>query len=110
MPNMIVGGLIVLAALLVFIGVKFAQGRKSPKLFRAGAFIAAAGITLLWLLPWWLFSTDRGDWAMPIFIGAFFVSVSFLGLGIQLIAHSCGAREESHGDALFEDFLRQNDL
>ena len=46
---------------------------------------------------------------MPLFIAALFVPVSLLGLGIQQMGRSCGAREEGHGDTLFENFLTQND-
>jgi hypothetical protein len=60
-------------------------------------------------MQWWVFSADRGVWAMPLFIAALFVPVSLLGLGIQLMGRACGAREEGHGDTLFENFLTQND-
>jgi uncharacterized membrane protein len=103
-------GLSLLAALLVLAGFKFSVKSRRPRLFKTGASVAATGIVLLWLLPFWLFGTDRGDWAMPMFIGVLFVAVSVLGGGLQLMRRASGGPEETENDRLFDDFLRQNDL
>jgi Na+-transporting NADH:ubiquinone oxidoreductase subunit NqrB len=110
MPNMIPLGLSVLALLLVFAGLGFSGNSRRPGLFRIGAIVAALGLMLLWVLPVWLFSADRGLWAMPMFIGVLVVAVSVLGAGLQLMARACGAREESAADRLFDDFVRHNEL
>ena len=99
-----------LALLLVFIGVRFADRAKKPRLFRIGSMTAASGLMLLWIALWWLSSADRGDWALPMFIAAVFVPVSLLGLGIQLMARACGDRQETHNEELFREFLTRNDL
>jgi hypothetical protein len=106
----IVAILTALALLVVFIGVRFAHRSNRPKLFRIGSMTAASGLMLLWMGVWWVFSADRGLWAMPMFIAALFVPVSLLGLGIQLMGRACGAREESHNEQLFREFLTRNDL
>lgn len=103
-------GMSLLAALVLAGGLRWAGKAKRPKLLKIGAGLAAGGIMLLWLLPWLLFSKDRGAWAMPMFIAASFVAVSVLGVGLQLMARACGAREVTRGDQLFEDFVRHNDL
>lgn len=106
----IIGCLTVIAALFVLVGVRFADRSRKPKLFRIGSITAASGIMLLWIAMWWVFSADRGSWAMPMFIAALFAPISLLGLGLQLIARAWGAAEETHNDRLFDDFLRQNDV
>ena len=108
-PYVVVVGLTLLASLLVFIGVRFADRSRKPKLFRIGSMTAASGLMLLWICLWWVFSANRGMWAMPMFIAALLVPVSVLGLGIELMARACGAREETHFDRVFDDFIRQND-
>jgi hypothetical protein len=109
-PYVIVAVLTFLAALLVVIGLRFAERSSIPTLFRVGAFTAAAGLMLLWIGFWWVFSVDRGVWAMPLFIAALFIPISLLGLGLQLMARACGVREESHNEQLFSEFVRRNDL
>ena len=99
-------GMSLLAALVLLGGLRWAGKAKRPRLLKIGAGLAAAGIMLLWLLPWLLFSEDRGAWAMPMFIAALFVAVSVLGAGLQSMARACGAREATRGDQLFEDFVR----
>lgn len=110
MPYTIIAVLTLLALLVVVAGFRFSDRSRRPRLLRVGAATAAVGLMLLWLLPMWLLSADRGAWAMPMFVGVMFVSVSVLGLGIQLVARACGAREETAFDRSFDDFLRQNDL
>lgn len=110
MPYMLVGALMLLAALVLFTGFYFSGKSSRPKLLRIGAATAAAGLMLLWVLPWWLFSADRGAWAMPMFIGVMIVAVSVLGLGVQLTARPCGAREETAFDRSFDEFVRHDDL
>ncbi len=110
MPYMLVGALVLLSALVLFAGFYFSGKSSRPKLLRIGAATSAAGLMLLWLLPWWLFSVDRGAWAMPMFIGVMFIAVSVLGLGLQLTARACGARKETAFDGSFDDFVRHNDL
>ena len=109
-PYGIAAGLTALALLVVFIGIRFADRSNKPKLFRAGSFVAASGIMLLWIAIGWVASADWGVWTMPMFIAALFVPVSLLGLGIQLMARACGARDESRNDQLLADFVRHNDL
>lgn len=103
-------GLSLLAALLVFAGFKFSVKSRRPTLFKMGASVAATGIVLLWSLPLWLLSAERGVWAMPMLIAVLFVAVSALGGGLQLMRRACGAPDETADDRLFNDFLRQNDL
>lgn len=110
MPELIPVGMSLLAALLVFASFKLSDRAPRPRLLRIGACVTALGLTLLWLLPWWLFSTDIGVWAMPMFIGVLFVAVSVLGGGLQLMRRATGAREETVNDYLFDDFVRHNDL
>lgn len=110
MPNIIVTVLTLLALLVLIGGLRFSHRSRRPRLMRTGAALAAAGLMLLWLLPMWLFSADRGAWAMPMFIGVMFVAVSVLGLGIRLAARACGEPEETAFDTAFEDFVRHNDL
>ncbi len=110
MPNIIVVVLTILALAVLVGGFHFSDKSGRPKLLRIGGATAAAGLMLLWLLPMWLLSADRGAWAMPMFIGVLFVAVSVLGLGIQLVARACGAPEQSLNDRLFDDFIRNNDL
>ena len=107
---MIPAGLTLLAAIVLLGGFSFSARAKRPKLLRIGACLSATGIMLLWLLPWWLFRADTGVWAMPAFIGAMFVAVSFLALGLQLMARACGAREESRNEQLLSEFMQRNDL
>ena len=103
-------GLSLLAALLAFVGFWYSHKSRRPQLFKTGASLAALGIMLLWLLPLWLVGTERGAWAMPMFIAVLFVAVSVLGGGLQLMRRACGAPEVTANDGLFDDFLRQNDL
>ena len=110
MPTIIVIVLTLLALAVLAGGFQFSDRSARPKLLRIGTATAAAGLMLLWLLPMWLLSADRGAWALPMFIGVLFVAVSVLGLGIQLVARACGAPEQSLNDRLFEDFIRHNDL
>lgn len=109
-PYVIVAGLTALALLIVLISFRFADRSRKPKLFRIGSITAASGIMFLWIAIGWVASADWGDWGMPVFIASLLVPVSMLGLGIQLMARACGAREASHNDRLLEDFVRQNDL
>lgn len=110
MALLIPAGLAILAAVVVFATFRLSGRSLRPKLLRIGGSITAVGITLLWVLPWWLLSSDRGIWAMPMFIGVMFVAVSVLGAGIQLIARACRGPAEKDNDRLFEDFIRHNDL
>ncbi len=110
MPLLIPAGLSLLAAVVIFACFRLSARSRRPKVLRIGGSITAFGITLLWVLPWWLLSADRGNWAMPMFIGVMFVAVSVLGAGIQLIARACGAAAQTHNDRLFDDFIRHNDL
>lgn len=110
MPELIPIGMSILAVLLVFASFKFSHKAPRPGLLRFGAFVIALGLTLLWLLPWWLVSTDWGAWAMPMFIAVLVVAISVLGLGLQLGARACGAREETAFDRSFDEFVRHNDL
>ena len=110
MPGLIPIGLSLLAALLVFASLKLSTRAPRPGLLRIGACVTALGITLLWLLPWWLLSTDRGAWAMPMFIGVLVVAVSVLGGGLQVMRLATGARAETVNDYLFDDFVRHKDL
>ena len=103
-------GLTLFATLLVVGGFMFSCKSRRPKLFKVGASVTATGMMLLWLLPLWLVSTERGDWAMPMFIAVLFVAVSVLGGGLQLMRRACGAPEETANDRLLDDFLRQNAL
>lgn len=103
-------GLSLIAALLLFAGFKFSVKSRRPKLFRTGANLAATGIMLLWLLPSWLFSADRGGWEMPMMVAILIVAVSVLGAGLQLMRRAWGGQEETANDHLFDDFLRQNDM
>lgn len=107
---MIPVGLSLLAALLVLASFKLSARAPRPGLLRIGACVTALGITLLWVLPWWLVSADRGAWAMPMFIGVLFVAVSVLGGGLQLMRRATGARAETVNDHLFDDFVRHNEL
>ena len=108
---MLIAGLLSLVAAAVLLGgFLFSSRTRRPKLFRSGAALTSAGLILLWALPYWLFRTDRAEWAMPMFIGVMFVAVSVLGLGLQLMARASGAREPTHNDQMFEDFVRHNDL
>ena len=107
---MIAVGLSGLAALFVLAGLSLSAKSRRPRLFKAGAFVTALGLLLLWMLPLWLFSADRGIWAMPMFIAALFAAVSVLGLGLQLVGRACGAAEETAAGRQFDDFLRQNHL
>jgi hypothetical protein len=109
-PPVIAGGLSGLAALVVFGGLRLSGKSRRPRLFKAGAFVSALGLMLLWILPLWLFSADRGIWAMPMFIAALLAAASVLGLGLQLIGRACGAPEETAAGRQFDDFLGQNDL
>ena len=110
MSYTLIGGLTLLAALVLFAGFRFSGKSSRPKLLRIGATIAAAGLVLLWVLPLWLMSADRGAWGMPMFVGVMFVAISVLGLGMQLVARACGAPEETAFDRAFDDFVRHNDL
>jgi hypothetical protein len=103
-------GLSGLAALVVFAGLRLSGKSRRPRLFKAGVFVAALGLMLLWMLPLWLISADRGIWAMPMFIAALFAAVSVLGLGLQFIGRACGVPEETAAGRQFDDFVRQNDL
>ena len=103
-------GMSLLAALLVFVCFRFSGKSRRPKLFKTGAIVTALGIMLLWLLPLWLTSADRGEWGMPMFVGVLIVAVSVLGGGLHLMRRACGAPEETVNDRLYDDFLRQNDL
>ncbi len=107
-PYVIVALLTLLAALTVFVGRRFAHKSNRPRLFSIGAYTTAAGFMLLWICLGWIFSTDRGIWALPLFIAGVFVPVSFLGLGLQLMARACGAREEDHFDRFFSELVRRN--
>lgn len=107
---LLIGILTALAALLLFVGLRFAGRSGRPRLFRIGSMTAAAGLMLLWIAIWWVLSENRGIWAMPMFVAALIVPVSLLGLGIRLMARAHGEPEPGHADTVFEDFVRQNDL
>ena len=110
MPYLIPAILTLLALIVAGIGVRFAGKSRRPSLFKAGAFISAAGLMLLWLLPWWVISRDAAEWAMPLFVGALFVSVSVLGGGLSTMARAATGQGASRTDDLVEDFIRLNDL
>ena len=103
-------GLTLLAMTIVAIGFRLSRASPRPTLLRAGTATTAVGLILLWLLPFWVFRVDSGLWAMPIFVAALLVAGSVLGLGLQLTARACGAREDIRNDALFDDFVRHNGL
>ena len=103
-------GLTLLALTIVAVGFRFSRGSRRPTLLRVGAVTTAMGLVLLWLLPFWAFRLDVGPLAMPIFVAALLVAGSVFGLGLQLTAHACGAQENSRNDALFDDFVRHNEL
>ena len=100
----------VVAALLVLGGLRYSGKSQRPRLLQVGTVVAALGIMLLWVLPWWLLSADRGPWAMPMFVGSLFVAVSILGGGLQLMRRACGVSDDSPEGGVFEDFVRQNHL
>ena len=102
--------LTLLALIVAGIGVRLAGKYRRPTLFKAGAFIAAAGLMLLWLLPWWVIARDDAEWAMPLFVAALFVAVSVLGGGLGTMARVATGKESSRTDDLVEDFIRLNDL
>jgi lipopolysaccharide export LptBFGC system permease protein LptF len=102
--------LTLLSVAFVIGGFHLSRRSCRPKLLRAGAVITAVGLLLLWVLPWWLFNRVTSEWTLPLFIAILFVSISVLGLGLQLIARACGAREQSQSDRLLDDFSRLNDL
>lgn len=110
MPYLIPAVLTVLAMSLVGIGMRFAGKTGRPALFKAGAFIAAVGLMLLWLLPWWVIARDDAEWAMPLFIAALFVAVSVLGGGLSTMARAATGKEASRTDDLVDNFIRLNEL
>jgi hypothetical protein len=103
-------GLTLLALAILFAGVRFSNRAGRPRLLRIGSAVAAAGLVALWALPYWLFSVDRGEWAMPMFIGVLVIAGSLIGFGLQAIARAFEARVEGRNDQLFDDFVRHNDL
>ena len=110
MQYLIPGILTLLALTVAIIGVRLAGKYRRPRLFKAGAFIAAAGLMLLWLLTWWVISRDAGAWAMPLFVAALFVAVSVLGAGLSTMARAATGKAESRADQLAQDFITLNDL
>ncbi|HYD38573.1 MAG TPA: hypothetical protein VEA60_13235 [Allosphingosinicella sp.] len=103
-------GLTLLALTIVAAGFRFSAGSPRPTLLRLGVATTALGLILLWLLPFWVLGADTGPWAMPAFVAVLLVAGLVLALGLQLTARACGARQSSRGDALFDDFVRHNDL
>ena len=103
-------GLTFLSAAIILVGFRLSARAMRPKLLRAGVVTTAAGLTLLWVLPVWLFDDLAGEWGLPVFIGAMFVAVSVLALGLQLVARACGAPEESGMDRILHDLATHNDL
>ena len=106
----IAAGLTLLALAIVAAGSRLSGRSRRPTLLRVGVVTTGLGLILLWALPWWLFNGDRGEWAMPMFVGTLVVAGSALALGLQLIGRAFGAREHSRSDALIDDLIRQNDL
>lgn len=97
--------ILTLAALLVAAaGFGFAAKVRKPGLFKLGGLIAAAGIMLLWLLPWWAIASDRGSLQMPVMLGALILAISVLGLGLNLMTRAINGREESEVDRIIHNF------
>ena len=110
MPYLIPGVLTVIALVVAVAGTRSAGRFRRPALFKAGAVIAAVGLMLLWLLPWWVIARDAAEWAMPLFVAALFVAISVLGAGLSAMARAATGKEASRTDDLVEDFIRLNDL
>lgn len=110
MPYLIPGCLTLLALIVVGAGIQFGAKFRRPRLFQAGAGIAATGLILLWVLPWWASSTDAGDWAMPLMMAAFFAAIFVLAGGLSTMARAATGSEATHGDQILQDFLQLNDL
>jgi ABC-type transport system involved in cytochrome bd biosynthesis fused ATPase/permease subunit len=97
-----------IALLVAGIGSRHARRTRKPRLFKAGAWIAAAGLMLLWLLIWWAVEQDAGAWAMPLMVGALFVSISVLAGGIKAMQHAATGQVDTAADDALESLIRHN--
>ena len=110
MPYLIPAVLTLLALLVAGIGMRFAVKSQRPALIKAGAFITAVGLMLLWLLPWWAIAQNSNEWAMPLMVAALVVAVSMLGCGLSTMARAATGNAESRTDQLVQDIATLNDL
>ncbi len=110
MPYLIPAVLTVLALIVAAAGMQFAGKTRRPSLFKAGAILAAVGLMLLWLLPWWAISRDAGEWAMPLMVATLVVAVSVLGGGLSTMARAATGKDESPADKIVQDIITLNDL
>lgn len=102
--------LTLLAALIATAGILFAGKARKPRMFRIAGFVAAVGLILLWLLPWWAFSEAAGGMEMALVIAAFLVAVSVLGAGLSLMARAATGYVESEADRIIQNFDPYDEL
>ncbi|HEU5286276.1 MAG TPA: hypothetical protein VFU20_07185 [Sphingomicrobium sp.] len=109
-PYLIPAVLSALALAVAAIGFRSAHRFKRPALFKTGAIVAAVGLMLLWLLPWWAIARDAGAWAMPLMVAALVVAVSVLGAGLSTMARAATGNQDSPADRIVQDIITLNDL
>lgn len=96
--------LTLIALLIAAAGFAFGAKTRKPGLFKLAGMIAAVGLMLLWLLPWWAIASGQGNLQMPVMVIALVVAVSVVGLGLTLMARAATGQAESEVDRIIQNF------